>query len=194
MGELQSLRRRRASGRDAGGCRDRRAASTPRVRRASKTCFRSTAARRPRSSSSLFRRKCAHCAVGGSFRVARSARARGRASPVASASHRCWLTQKLNIMCRPCPAPKYGCVSCGSTFASPSSTASPTRHCSSSRNCSRYSKWICGLPLPRGGFSSTNGTASMRKPATPSCNQNPMMRRTSSRTRGLSMSRSGWKS
>ena len=37
------------------------------------------------------------------FAVARSESRSGRASPVASARNRCWLTQKLKIMCRPSP-------------------------------------------------------------------------------------------
>ena len=42
----------------------------------------------------------------GSDRVSRSARASGRASPVASDRKRCWLTQKSNIMCSPSPPAK----------------------------------------------------------------------------------------
>lgn len=37
-----------------------------------------------------------------------------------------------------------------------------------------------------------NGTASTRKPSTPSCVQKPMIRPISSRTAGLAMLRSGW--
>jgi hypothetical protein len=40
----------------------------------------------------------------------------------------------------------------------------------------------------------TNGTASMRKPDTPSCIQKPMIFRISACTRGLEVLRSGWNS
>ena len=40
----------------------------------------------------------------------------------------------------------------------------------------------------------TNGTASMRKPETPSCIQKPMIFRISACTCGLAVLRSGWKS
>ncbi len=46
-----------------------------------------------------------------------------------------------------------------------------------------------------GPFSAiTNGTASIRKPDTPSCSQNPMILRISACTAGLAVLRSGWKS
>lgn len=48
--------------------------------------------------------------------------------------------------------------------------------------------------IPGVTVSRTNGAASIRKPATPSCNQKPITFLISSRTSGLDQFRSGWNS
>ena len=84
----------------------------------------------------------------------------------------------------------------GGTLASASRMASPVFQERYSRNSRRYSKRFSVGPgsLPPRPTSMTKGTASMRKPATPSESQKFMIFLTSARTAGLRMFRSGWKS
>ena len=79
------------------------------------------------------------------------------------------------------------------TFASPMSIASPRRRIAYSRSaCSQ--RLPSSGSTPRGPTSSTRkGTASIRKPETPSASQKPTIFAISSRTAGLAMFRSGWK-
>ena len=82
-------------------------------------------------------------------------------------------------------------LSSGGTFASASRMASPERHCRKSRiSFSRLKSSWCSMPAPF--FSIRNGTASMRKPDTPSCSQKPMIFWISARTYGCQVFRSGW--